>query len=208
MLHFIAAQLDSVMNFMSWAPHLAINRLIAKWRSLVTIIIGVILGAGIGALIPLYSNAVGQIGMVQRLEDEPQADAHAQLRISQKPEDFVDTLEGRVADVESVVVDTVNFHISGATLDSWVDDINPYIKTAKMGLLNDEGEAIEGTRASILYMEGWEDEVRIVQGDLPNQIAVPDGADFNVAISLTVANELALSPGDFITVDQRLNNRG
>jgi ABC-type lipoprotein release transport system permease subunit len=208
MLHFIAAQFDSVMNFMSWAPHLAVNRLIAKWRSLVTIIIGVILGAGIGALIPLYSNAVGQIGMVQRLEDEPLSDAHAQLRISQKPEDYVGTLEDRVASVEDIVVDTIDFHISGDTLDSWVGDINPYIRTAKMGLLEDEETAVEGARASVLYLEGWEDHVRVVQGELPSEVEIPDGADFNVAISLTVANELALSPGDFIIVDQRLDNRG
>lgn len=46
-----------------FAVHLAVARLITQWRSLLTIIAGTILAASIGALVPLYTTAVSQVGM-------------------------------------------------------------------------------------------------------------------------------------------------
>src|SRR5690606_23544521 len=49
-----------------FAAHLAVARLVTQWRSLLTIIAGAILSASIGALVPLYTTAVAQVGMTQR----------------------------------------------------------------------------------------------------------------------------------------------
>ena len=211
-LQFIATHvrptLLGVVNFTSWAPKVAVARLTAKWRSLVTIIIGVVLGAGIGALIPLYSNAVGQVGMVQRLEQERSADAHAQIRISLEAESEAN-LDAQINGVNTGINDSVETHFnSKSNLDEWVEEINPYIRTSKMGMLDSEGEFIDSTRTSILYLENWEDHVRVVGGTLPSATATADGVDFNVAISLDIANEMDWQVGDILTVDQRLDNRG
>ncbi|MBE2266948.1 MAG: hypothetical protein IAE80_01865, partial [Anaerolinea sp.] len=50
---------------------LALLRLIAQWRALLTVIVGVLLAGIIGANAPLYTAAVAQIGMVDRLQDQP-----------------------------------------------------------------------------------------------------------------------------------------
>ncbi len=211
-LQFIATHvrptLLGVVNFASWAPKVAVARLAAKWRSLLTIIIGVILGAGIGALIPLYSNAVGQIGMVQRLEQERSADAHAQIRISLEAEDNPN-IALQVAEVDKGINSAVDTHFnSQSNLDEWVKEVNPYIRTSKMGILDSDGEAVDSTRTSILYLENWTDHVRVVGGTLPAETELADGIDFNVAVSLDVANELDWQVGDVLTIDQRLDNRG
>ncbi len=54
-----------------FAFRLAVARLITQWRSLLTIIAGTILSASIGALVPLYTTAVAQVGMTQRLDQQP-----------------------------------------------------------------------------------------------------------------------------------------
>ena len=211
-LQFIATHvrptLLGVVNFASWAPKVALARLAAKWRSLLTIIIGVILGAGIGALIPLYSNAVGQVGMVQRLEQERSADAHAQIRISLEVENNPN-IDLQVSEVNKGINSAVDTHFNSKShLDEWVDEVNPYVRTSKMGMLDSDGEFVESTRASVLYLANWEDHVRVVGGTLPSQNETVDGVDFNVAVSLDVANELDWQVGDILTIDQRLDNRG
>jgi len=65
-----------------FAFHLAIARLLTQWRSLLTIIAGTILSASIGALVPLYTTAVAQVGMLQRLEQQPARDVHVASSIS------------------------------------------------------------------------------------------------------------------------------
>src|SRR5947209_19357972 len=54
-----------------WAGRLALQRLISQWRSLLTIIAGVLLSATVGALVPLYTTAVAQVGMVEKFNQLP-----------------------------------------------------------------------------------------------------------------------------------------
>ena len=65
-----------------FALHIALARLLTQWRTLLTIIAGTILSASIGALVPLYTTAVSQVGMTQRLAEEPARDVHVQANIS------------------------------------------------------------------------------------------------------------------------------
>ncbi|MBI5930564.1 MAG: ABC transporter permease [Chloroflexi bacterium] len=207
---YIRPAISTTTNFISWAPRLAVARLIAKWRSLLTIIVGVILGSGIGALVPLYTTAVAQVGMVQRLEQEPARDSNSQLRISLKPSDFADAggnVLDRAAVLDSYVRDTINAHVNSGLLDGWVGQIAGYVESTRMGVMVND-EALVGTRTSIIYLDKWENQVRVVDGELPSRAALPEGADFNVAVSLNVANELNLEVGSLITLDQRLDERG
>lgn len=212
-----------VSNFVSWAPRFAIARLIAKWRSLLTIIAGVTLGASIGALVPLYTTAVAQFGLVQRMEDETLQDTNIQMRISLKPTDFVTVKNAdalRLPDYsqivpnilalttgieEAVINPTIADYLEVDNLENWVERIVPYVETDKMGMMDSAGETILGTRASLIYLEGWESRVRLVDGELPSRAAVPEGVQFNVAVGLNVANELNFAVGDILTIDQQIN---
>src|SRR5260370_1655292 len=65
-----------------WAERLALQRLLSQWRSLLTIIAGVLLSASVGALIPLYTTAVAQVGMIDKFNQLPVEQVHAAANIS------------------------------------------------------------------------------------------------------------------------------
>lgn len=216
---YIRPVFSTTLNFMSWAPRLAIARLFAKWRSLLTIIIGVILGAGIGALVPLYTTAIAQVGMIQRLEQEPAHDVNVRLRVSLRLSDFASVADMQAAaailDADYVRPATQQY-LEAERLEGWLRNgkIVHFMESDKMGVLRSEEEPLQlfntnqNARASLISLDGWEREVRVVQGTLPSQATLPAGANFNAAISITAANELGLSAGDMVIVDQRLSRDG
>lgn len=59
---------------LAWAGRLAVRRLSAQWRSLLTVIVGTLLSAAVGALIPLYLTTVAQVSMVERFSQLPLED--------------------------------------------------------------------------------------------------------------------------------------
>ena len=61
-----------------WSAFFALRRLRARWRSLTTAILGILLVAMIGASIPLYTAAIAQVGMVQHMEQTPDVHIYAQ----------------------------------------------------------------------------------------------------------------------------------
>lgn len=219
---YVGSAWTSTANFISWAPRLAVARLVAKWRSLVTIIVGVVLGAGIGALIPLYTTAVAQVGLVQQLEAEPAHDANIRIRTSFKPidfatrEDFLSAIS--ILDQEVVRPTAMNYFQSSAFGD-WLseEDIVNYLRSAPMGVFDPSGDALQElnperptdyARTHLLWIDNWESQVRIVQGNYPDAVPVPDGVDFNAVISTDVANEFGLEAGEILTVDERLDRDG
>src|SRR5687767_4371750 len=70
---------------MGWFFRFALLRLQARWRSLATLIIGVLLAAFIGANASLYTTAIAQVGMVKFLSDQPSADTNILSRSSLSP---------------------------------------------------------------------------------------------------------------------------
>lgn len=78
-----------------FAFHLAVARLITQWRSLLTIIAGTILSASIGALVPLYTTAIAQVGLTQRLDEQARRDVHVSQSIALRASDtiFYETAE-------------------------------------------------------------------------------------------------------------------
>src|SRR5258708_21972564 len=65
-----------------WAGRLALQRLLSQWRSLLTIIAGTLLGASVGALVPLYTNAVAQVSMVEKFNQSPAQDVNGIATLS------------------------------------------------------------------------------------------------------------------------------
>lgn len=227
---YVRPVFSTTINFMGWAPRLAIARLVAKWRSLLTIIVGVILGAGIGALVPLYTSAVSQVGLVQRLADEPSHDSNARMRITMRLASFGYTPgdeDSKAAATEALntiatsvdqdqIRAAVSDHFNVSSIEGWMspEDVVAYVETDKMGVVTAEDDpqplrvsnatSAGNVRASIIALDGWEDEIRVVEGELPGRADLQEGVDFNVAITTAVANEFSLEAGDQLIVDQRL----
>jgi hypothetical protein len=199
-----------------FAVRLAVARLITQWRSLLTVIAGTILAASIGALIPLYTTAVAQVGMTQRLDDEPAQDAHLAASISLRASQWADRggLRQIAADATALVMDRVRDDLGA--IKRWVDEVVVYEETEAMGfsLLAADGASpvpLIGARARLAHYDGWQDRARIVAGRLPQDppeavAGVP--VDMEIAIGLNVANELNLGAGAVIVLDQGMNQRG
>ncbi|GAB4569489.1 MAG: hypothetical protein Kow0077_02110 [Anaerolineae bacterium] len=184
---------------LSWALRLALLRLTAQWQSLLTIVIGVLLAGVIGANAPLYTAAVAQVGMVQRLAQAPPEDVHLFSRISLTSLD-VDDLGQTWQDADAVVQNLAG-EVFESALPGWVRDVVPWAESAPMFVVRD-GEDIPDTRMRVAHYAGWQDAVRLIEGEWPTDRA-GDGFDLEVALSLRASIQLGLTVGDTIILDQR-----
>ena len=75
---------------MPWLWKFTLMRLAARWRSLLTLIIGVLLAAVVGASAPLYTGAIAKIGLLRHIEDQPAADRAILVRSSLTPASSTD----------------------------------------------------------------------------------------------------------------------
>lgn len=194
-----------------FAVHLAVARLLTQWRSLLTIIAGTILSASIGALVPLYTTAVSQVGMTQRLAEEPAGDVHVQSNISLRANAWADAggLQEKATQSTVLVEGLVRRDLSA--IDNWVDEIIGYVETEAMGIsqvMLDTDEIVPsvGARARLAYYADWPARVRIVSGRLPE--ADPGDVDMEIVVGLNVANELNLAADTVVILDQSMNERG
>ena len=193
-----------------FALRLATARLRAQWRSLLTLIAGTILSAAIGALVPLYTTAIAQVGMTQRLADEPAQDVHVQAAISLRASDWAES--GGLAQKAEQATALVR-HMAARDLGvipGWVDALIPYIETAPTGLAQQLPEAetpepLVGVRARLAYYQDWPHYVRLVSGRWPED--TPDDT-VEVVLSLQAATELNLDVGADLILDQGLDERG
>ncbi|MBN1566146.1 MAG: ABC transporter permease, partial [Anaerolineae bacterium] len=210
-----------------FAIHLALARLLTQWRSLLTIIAGTVLSASIGALVPLYTTAVSQVGMTQRLAAEPAQDVHVAASISLRASAYTD--RGGLRQIADDVTNEITLPRVAADLGgiaAWVDEVIVYQETEAMGVLlvpdgvtphpaNENLEPLTGVRTRLAYYDDWQNRVRIVAGrlpDLPLQHAEQFGEDIaedmEIVISLTTANELNLAAGQLIILDQGMSPQG
>ena len=116
-----------------FAFHLAVARLITQWRSLLTIIAGTILSASIGALVPLYTTAVSQVGMTQRLAEEPARDVHVAASISLRASQWADTggLVEKAAGASLLTRDLAQNDLGA--IKNWVDEVVFFGESEAMG---------------------------------------------------------------------------
>jgi hypothetical protein len=195
-----------------FAFHLAIARLITQWRSLLTIIAGTILSASIGALVPLYTTAISQVGMTQRLADEPPRDVHVAASISLRASQWADSggLVEVAAGATQITRDLAEQDLG--EIENWVDEVVLYNESEAMGVsqVPEEGEdliPLIGVRTRLGYYQGWEKRVHVVSGRLP-QMPTEFGEDMEVVIGLNVANELNLDIHTGLVLDQGMSNTG
>ncbi|MBN1680277.1 MAG: ABC transporter permease [Anaerolineae bacterium] len=199
-----------------FAFHLAVARLLTQWRSLLTIVAGTILSASIGALVPLYTTAIAQVGMTQRLAEEPSRDGHAAANISLRANEWRDSggLEQQADGATGIAFNLVDQDLG--VIDGWVDEVVFYVETEAMGLSlvtageggdGDEVVPLVGVRNRMAYYTGWQDEVRVVSGRLP-EVPSESNVDVEVVIGLNVANEINLEAGTLVVLDQGLDQKG
>ncbi len=195
-----------------FAFHLALARLITQWRSLLTIFAGTVLAASVGALVPLYTTAVAQVGMLQRLEQQPSQDVNVSANISLRGSSAATAggLEQQASGATALATDLVRQDLSD--IDGWVGQVVTYVESEAMGLSirseeSDELVLLVGVRGHVGYYDGWTDAVSVVSGRLPQE--APEGdVDMEIAIGLAVANELNLADGMVVVFDQGMNNQG
>lgn len=204
-----------------FAIKLAVARLVTQWRSLLTLIAGTILSALIGALVPLYTTAISQVGMTQRLADEPARDVHIAASINLRANQWANSAG---ANPDAVGADTSGLaaKAQGATaitqtlvdenlgvIDGWVADTVVFAETEAMGVIpvttRAPTESLSGVRARLGTYSGWQQQIRIVAGRMPES-SITDTID--ILIGLNVANELNLQAGDVITLDQGMRPNG
>ncbi len=196
-----------------FAFHLAVARLITQWRSLLTIIAGTILAASIGALVPLYTTAIAQVGMLQRLDEQAPREAHVSSQIMLRASEWeaAGGLEQIAAQSTNLVFDHVADDLG--VIQNWVDKVVTYGETGEMGIGlpidgSDAPQPLIGIRARVGYYEGWQDQVRVVEGRLPRP-GDAGGVDMEIAIGLNVVNEVgSLSVDKVLILDQRIKGDG
>jgi len=195
-----------------FAARLAVARLVTQWRSLLTIIAGAILSASIGALVPLYTTAVAQVGMTQRLDAQPRQDVHIQSSISLRANHWAESggIAAR-ADAATELTGSLVARDLGA-IEGWVDRVVAYRESEAMGIAQVMPDAEEpvpmlGVRLRLGAYDGWQEQVRVVSGRLPETAPNASG-EIEIAVGLTVANELNLAPDMVLRLDQGMNERG
>ncbi len=197
-----------------FAFHLAVARLLTQWRSLLTIVAGTILAASIGALVPLYTTAIAQVGMTQRLDEQPPRDVHVSSSISLRAStEWADGsgLGEKTIDSTRQVVALAERDLG--VIENWVDEIIVYNETEAMGMSlvvegSDELQPLIGMRARLAHHDNWQDRVRVVNGRLPQAQPELGGVDIEMVIGLGVANEINLAVGTVLVFDQGMSASG
>jgi hypothetical protein len=194
-----------------FAFHLAAARLITQWRSLVTIIAGTVLSASIGALVPLYTTAIAQVGMTQRLDEEPSRDVNVTASISLRASTAWPaggTLADQVSQSTALVRQRVKRDLG--VIPGWVDQVVFFGESEAMGVsqVADDGstQPLIGIRTRLGFYEGWERQVRVVEGRLPQDD--PADVDMELVVGLNVANEVNLEAGEVLLLDQGMDQTG
>jgi hypothetical protein len=116
-----------------WIGRFILLRLWARWRSMLTAILGVVLVTMIGASVPLYTAAIAQIGMIQRIEQQAPEDVHIFARISQRASDSPD-LDTEWADRSKTMHDAAADLLS---LPGWMQQTFTLGETTPMQLVID-----------------------------------------------------------------------
>ncbi len=191
-----------------WAGRLALQRLIAQWRSLLTIIAGTLLSASVGALVPLYTTAVAQVGMIERFQQLPARDVNAAADLSliaSKTPSFSQAIDRDDAQFRDIAGRRL-----GSSLPGWLNQVVLYGETTALAVDPPAVAAEPGveptipdptTRTVVAYYQGWQDVVPLISGRLPQDRA-DQGADIEVVVPFEAQNNLGVNLGDVLLLDQ------
>ncbi len=181
---------------LGWMAKLALLRLAAQWRSLVTVMVGVFLAAIIGANAPLYTAAVAQLGMVQRVEQQPADKVNIFTRFGEAGEDadLASLWASADGEVRSQVAETL-----GSVQPDWVSQTLTWGESDLMFAVRD-GADLPDTKLRVAYYDDWTTQVSVVEGRLPGDAS---DVDLEAAMLVDTAAALGIHAGDLITLDQR-----
>lgn len=183
---------------MLWFIAFGIRRLSARWRSLLTLIIGVFLAALIGANTSLYTTAISQLGLVQFLASQATSDTNIYARVSITPSD-VDNFPEQWAILDANVEQEAA--IAFADLDMWSGQVLSYAESQTLIPVQD-GIDLPDARVRLSYYENLNEQIELLEGELPGIPTDPD-IQAEVLINAEVAALLELSVGDILELDQR-----
>lgn len=181
-----------------WTGRFVLLRLASKWRSMLTAIAGVLLVAIIGASSPLYTAAITQVGMVQRLAQQPPEDVHILSRVSLAASQ-TDNLDAAWAADDVALEDQVH-QVLETELPGWVAQVVMFANTTWMRVVRD-GQDLDA-RMSVAYYDHWMQAVQVVEGEWP-QDPPRAGVDLEAALGSGAAARLDLKVNDEIVLDQR-----
>src|SRR5205085_1882404 len=130
----------------------------------------------VGALVPLYTSAVAQVGMVERLNQLPLEDVHASANLSliaSKTADFGGTIKANDDRFREIANRTLVQQFPGWLSQKQIVsygqtsalDVDPPPEVTEPG-----GEPITPdptTRVVVAYYDVWPDVISIVSGRLP-----------------------------------------
>ena len=186
---------------MRWFLKLAVRRLQARWQSLLTLIIGVLLAAAIGATAPLYTTAISQVGMAQYLASQPQSDIHVYNRVSLAPAE-TDNFTESWRTFDSLFDDTFNTVFPQSP--AWVEDVITWAESQPLFVLRD-GEDIPDTQVRVAYYENLSEHADLISGAWPSETSGSDAADtpLEVVLPAAIARRADISSGDTLQLDQR-----
>lgn len=194
-----------MLGRLAWAGHLALRRLSAQWRALLTVIVGALLSAAVGALIPLYQSAVAQVSLVERFSQLPLEDVHAHASLAVVPNQ---RLPQPLDDVFNAY-DAQFRALAAAHFDafpSWLRQIAFYAESSALAI-NPPPEAGETRipdptlRAFLAYHEAWTDKIVLLEGRLPRDLADAE-ADLEIVIPFEAQNAHGFEVGEVLTLDQ------
>lgn len=181
-----------------WLVKLAILRLVSQWRSIITVVVGVLLSAMIGASVPLYTTAISQVGLAQRLNQSTSDATNIHARISLTPANLDDftTIRTRFDDAILTQVDE--------SFDPFVQWTDATIRWGESSTLLPvrNGRDIEAVRFRVAAYDNLQEYIEIIDGAFPVE-PNDDTIDLEVAVTEEVAQTLNLNVGDEFILDQR-----
>ncbi len=154
-----------------------------------------LLTAVIGALVPLYTSLVAQVGMVQRLNAQPANTVNLDSRVGQSTgeaslEPVWSTLDTSVRAAAHSAFDPVS--------STWLNQIVTWSESSPLFVSDDRGE-IDDLQLRAAYYEDWQSHATLVAGTREASAAV----DATGVISQALAARYGWSVGDVLTLDQR-----
>lgn len=182
---------------LGWAIRLAARRLAANWRTLLTIIAGVVLAAGVGALIPLYSAAVAQVSMVEALANHPlnEVNITASVALVPRKSGYSERLPAYDQTFRGILQDAFT------PFPGWLSLITAYAETSALDVIPPTEDA-SASRAFLAYYEGWTERVSLISGRYPTEAPNDPAADVEIVIPFEAHNNLNLPLESIIVLDQ------
>lgn len=191
---------------LAWAGRLALRRLSAQWRSLLTVIVGTVLSAAVGALIPLYQSAVAQVSLVERFNQLTPEDVHAHVSLAVVPNQRLPQPLSALFEAYDAQFCALAAKYFDAFPD-WLHQIAFYAESSALAI-NPPPEPGETRipdptlRTFLAYHEAWTDEVSLLAGRLPRDLNDDPEADLEIVIPFEVQNAHSFRVGEVLTLDQ------